>query len=77
MIEALGHGPTYTLSPLQSYGVFFSMSASMAACAALGFWLLLRSPHEYRPVLRMVAWPLHITYSLALLSMWLLGARVH
>lgn len=73
LIGQLGDGPTHSLSQTQSYGIFFSLSMSMAACGVFGFWLLLNSKQESHPVMRAVAWPMHISYCIVLVLVWLMA----
>ena len=73
LIDELGEGPPYTISQTQSYAIFFSLSISMVACAAVGFWLLLNSKQEITPRMRALAWPLHISYCIILAFVWLVA----
>lgn len=74
LINELGEGPPYTISQTQSYTIFFSLSISMAACAAVGFWMLLNSKQEINPFMRALAWPLYISYGIVLaLLVWLIA----
>lgn len=64
LIDELVQGET--LSRVQAYGLFYSVSLSMLACGLVGLWLLLHSKTETSPVLRVLAWPLHICLMLVL-----------
>lgn len=75
LIDQLGDGPLRTISLAQSFGIFISLSVSMAACAGFGIWLLVTSKERHSS-LRPLAWTLHISYSIVLAMVWLVsGAR--
>jgi hypothetical protein len=62
-----------TLSRVQAYGIFYSVSLSMLACGLVGLWLLLHSKTETSPVLRVLAWPLHTCHLLVLIMVCLVS----
>lgn len=77
MIDRLSETDVYTLSKVQAYSIFFSLSLSMAAFGAAGVWLLLHSKMESSLLLRIIAWPLNVSCGMALVLVWMVSFAEH